>query len=108
MSKKQLAALFFYSLIYWTYGNGVLPLLPAYASQLGASSQLTGLYLSFSYLATTAGTIAGGWLSDRLDRRKAILVATGVLCIPPTYLLGVATTVWHRVLRGDTGRRPRG
>ena len=36
MSKKQILALFVCSLVPWTVGNGLVPLLPVYATQLGA------------------------------------------------------------------------
>lgn len=95
MSKKQLATLFLCSLVIWIIGNGLLPLLPVYASKLGASFELTGYYLSFSYLALVAGTIAGGWLSDKLDRRKLLLIAAGVVMAPVVGLMGLATSVWQ-------------
>ena len=37
MNKKQLLLLLVASLVFWTGGTGVLPLLPVYATQLGAS-----------------------------------------------------------------------
>ena len=72
MSKKQLWSLFLCSLVPWTVGTGLLPLLPVYAAQLGAQPALTGYYLSFVYLALAVGTLSAGWLSDRFQRRKAL------------------------------------
>jgi len=95
MSKKQLFALFVCSLVPWVVGNGLLPLLPVYAAHLGAESAVAGYYLSFSYLALTSGTIAAGWLSDRLQRRKALLVVAGVVVAPGFWLMGRATNVWQ-------------
>jgi MFS family permease len=37
-----------------------------FQNDLGA----VGYYLSFSYLALAIGTVAAGWLSDKLQRRK--------------------------------------
>jgi len=71
---KQLVALFLCNLIVWTMGNGLVPLLPVYASQLGADQAVAGYYMAFSFLALAAGTLAGGWLSDRLQRRKELMV----------------------------------
>jgi len=95
MSKKQLFALFVCSLVPWVVGNGLLPLLPVYAAHLGAESAEAGYYLSFSYLALAGGTIAAGWFSDRLQRRKTLLVVAGVVSIPGVWLMGRATNVWH-------------
>lgn len=95
MNKKQLFALFFCSLILWTVGNGLLPLLPVYATQLGAAPAVAGYYLSFSYLALAAGTFIAGWLSDKLQRRKTLLIVSGVVIIPAIWLMGRVTNVWH-------------
>ena len=95
MSKKQLLALFVCSLILWTVGNGLLPLLPVYATQLGAAPAVAGYYLSFSYLALAAGTFIAGWLSDKLQRRKTLLIVSGVVIIPAIWLMGRVTNVWH-------------
>ena len=95
MSKKQLFALFVCSLIPWTAGNGLLPLLPVYATQLGAAPAVTGYYLSFSYLALATGTIVTGWLSDKLQRRKTLFIVISVVIIPAMWLMSRATNIWH-------------
>jgi MFS family permease len=70
-------------------------LLPVYATQIGAGPAVAGTYLSFSYLALATGTVFAGYLSDRLQRRRALLIAAGVAGIPLIWLMGRATTVWH-------------
>lgn len=95
MSKKQLFALFLCSLAIWTVGNGLLPLLPVCATQIGAAPAVVGYYLSFSYLALATGTVAAGWLSDKFQRRKTLLIVGGVVSIPAIWLMGRATNVWH-------------
>ena len=90
MTKKQLAALFICILVPWTIGNGVLPLLPIYATQLGASPAASGYYLSFSYLSLALGTILAGWISDKFQRRKLSLIISGFLMMPFLYLVGQA------------------
>jgi len=94
MSKRQLLALCLCSLILWTEGNGILPLLPVYATRLGAAPAVAGYYLAFSYLALALGTVAAGWLSDRFQRRKVLLVVAGVVSIPLIWLMGSAANVW--------------
>jgi MFS family permease len=69
--------------------------LPVYATQIGAGPAVAGTYLSFSYLALATGTVAAGYLSDRLQRRKALIIAGGVAGIPAIWLMGRATTVWQ-------------
>jgi len=95
LNNKQLYSLFLCSLIPWILGNGLLPLLPVYASQLGASPTLVGYYLSLSYLALALGTLAAGWLSDLFQQRKALLIISGALNIPVIWLMGLARTPWQ-------------
>jgi MFS family permease len=98
MSRKQLSLLFACSLVPWIVGNGMLPLLPVYATQLGADPAVVGFYLSFAFLALTAGTLGAGWLSDRLQSRKVPLVASCLAAAPATWLMGHATNIWQLAL----------
>jgi len=95
MSKKQLSALFLCSLVYWTGGNGLLPLLPVYATQLGAAPSVIGSYLSIVFIGLALGTITSGWLSDRFQRRKIMLIINGVMTVPVVWLMGRVTNIWH-------------
>jgi predicted MFS family arabinose efflux permease len=95
LTKRQFSALFLCSLVVWTLGSGLLPLLPVYAAQMGAEPLVAGAYLSCSYLALATGTVVAGYLSDRLQRRKALLIAAGLASIPAIWLMGRAPTVWH-------------
>jgi MFS family permease len=92
MAKKQLVALFICSLIVFTVGSGLVPLLPIYAGRLGADSILTGYYLSFAFLALAISSVFAGWLSNRFQRRKSILIASGLLMIPTAWLMGQVTS----------------
>jgi MFS family permease len=94
MSKKQFASLSICSLVPWTVGSGLLPLLPVYANQLGANSAIAGYYLAFSHFATTLGALSAGWVSDRLRRRKLPLIIAGLINIPICWLLGQVQTIW--------------
>ena len=95
MNKKFLSLLFLCSLVPWVIGNGLLPLLPVYASQLGASPALVGYYMSISYLALALGSLAAGWLSDRYQRRKLMLILSGVINIPVIWLMGRVSVAWQ-------------
>ncbi len=93
MSKKQILRLFVCSLVIWTMGNGLLPLLPLYATKLGADSAAAGYYLAFSYLALAAGALSAGWVSDRFQHRKLPILIAGLVVIPATWLMGQATDI---------------
>jgi MFS family permease len=95
MSRKQLLALFSIGVVGRIVGNGLIPLLPVYAKQLGVEPAVMGYYLSFSYLALAAGAVLGGWLSDRLQRRKMLLILAGVVVLPAVWLMGRATNIWQ-------------
>ncbi len=95
MNKKQLYALFVCSLVPWVLGNGLLPLLPIYASHLGATPALVGYYLSISYFALALGTLVAGWLSDKFQRRKAPLIILSTLNIPAIWLMGQVNSAWQ-------------
>jgi MFS family permease len=94
LRKKQLLTLFLCSLVPWTIGNGMTSLLPVYAAQLEASPTLAGCQLSLSYVALAAGTVSAGWLSDRLRRRKALIIAGGLAGIPALWLMGQVRNIW--------------
>lgn len=95
MNRKQLTALFLCSLIPWTVGNGLIPLLPVYAEQLGADSTAAGLYLAFSYLAIALGAVSAGWVSGSRFGRKLPLVVGGLTGPPLAWLMGQATSLWQ-------------
>jgi len=97
MGKKQIVALFLCSLVPWTVGNGLVPLLPVYAVQLGADSALAGFYLAFSYLAIALGAVSAGWVSGRY-RRKLPLIAAGWVGIPIAWLMGQVNFIWSLTL----------
>jgi MFS family permease len=93
VSKKQLLALFLCSLVPWTIGNGIAPLLPLQAAGLGATQAMAGYCLSLSHLAMAAGTVSAGWLSDRIRRRRIPALVAGLAGIPALYLMGQVTTL---------------
>ena len=98
MNKKLLAALFVCTLIPWILGNGLLPLLPIYAIQLGASQTMAGYFMSFAFLSLALGAPIAGWLSDRIQRRKILITVIGILEVPMVFLASKATTVLQLAL----------
>ena len=95
MSRKQLLLLFVGSLVLWTVGNGTMPIVPVYALRLGASQAVAGYFIAFAFLALAAGTYFGGWLSDKLQRRKLVIIVSGTTLIPLTWLMGQAKNIWQ-------------
>jgi MFS family permease len=93
VSRRQLLVLFLCSLVPWTIGNGIAPLLPLQAAGLGATQAMAGYCLSLSHLAMAVGTVSAGWLPDRLRRRKIPALVAGLASIPALYLMGQATTL---------------
>ena len=94
MSKKQLLALSLCSIVPWTVGFGIIPLIPVYANKLGATAVISGIWLSLAYIAMATGSIITGWLSDRFQRRKKLLIIAGLLSIPATWSMGLTTNIW--------------
>jgi MFS family permease len=94
MKKKQFLALFLCSLVPWTIGNGLAPLLPVYAARLEASPSMAGCQLSLSYVALAVGTLSASWLSDKLRQRKVLIISGGLVGIPALWLMGMVRNIW--------------
>lgn len=102
MAKKQLIALYILYVVPFITGNAILPFLPIYVEQLGASPSITGYYLAISFGALATGTMVAGWLSHHYGRRKRLLVIAfmssflGLLWMAQTnsvFVLTIATSV---------------
>jgi MFS family permease len=96
MSKRQLALLFTSNLVMMTLGGGISSLAPVYAiDQLGADPGAAGLFMSFAFLGLAAGTLVGGWLSDRFQHRKAFFTVLTVVDCVALWLMGRLPTFTH-------------
>ena len=93
ISRRQLIALFLCSLVTWSVGNGLIPLLPVYAAELGAGKAVAGLYLGFTYLALTIGALVAGVVSSKLRLQKLPLIIICSISIPAAWLMGHTRTV---------------
>lgn len=65
-------------MLIYTAGNLALGLFPVYASRLGADEASSGNYMASVFAAIVGGTMLGGWLSDKFQRRKAQIVVAGI------------------------------
>ena len=93
MSKQQLIALSVCNFVIFAGVSGFIGLIPVYLLELGADASVTGFFLAMVSLALACGTIIGGRLSDRLQKRKGLLVLGAVLSIPTALLMTQVTSV---------------
>ena len=88
MNRKQLIALCICNLGVTLMGTMVLTLLPVYAVELGIDQGLTGIYIGVAFGTMAFGSLAGGWLSNRFQRRTLTLLIASVVALPATVLMG--------------------
>ena len=93
MSHKQLIALFLANLAPYIVGNALLSLLPIYAMQLGADEIIAGIYLSLAFGTLAIGALISGWLSDRFQRRRMMIILAAGVSLPATFLMGQVNSV---------------
>lgn len=101
MSKKQLFALFFCSLVFYTVGSLAFALFPVYTARLGADPAMIGNYFASLFVAVTAGTVAGGWLSDRFQHRKPLIIMAGLAVATSFFLVSRVAILWHLIVLLD-------
>ena len=75
--------------------------LPAYLTALGAGGVVVGLFGSFKDLLDSVYQYPGGWLADRLGRRRALLVFTGLATAG--YVIYASAPTWPFVFVGLLG-----
>ena len=97
MRRQQLVGLFVCSMVPFIVGNAQAALLAVYLTRLGADPASIGNYLALIFLAVAVGTIAGGWLSDRFQKRKLMLIAATLFMVPLSWLMSQTTQVWQVV-----------
>ena len=78
LADRQLPYLFFYSFIILFVGMGLMPVLPLYAANFGASSSITGIYLSVIYVSITISTIMTSWLGLKLGRKRLFVLSAAL------------------------------
>jgi MFS family permease len=50
--------------------------------------------MSISFLALAAGSVGASWLSDRLQRRRTLVIVGGLMSAPAIWLMGRAANIW--------------
>ncbi len=96
MKNSHMPYLFFCNFTVFLAGGALLPLLPLYATGLGGTPTLIGLYLGLIYLAIAIGTMTPGWLAGRVPA-KSLFIAAGVVGVPALALHTQATSLWQVV-----------
>jgi DHA1 family multidrug resistance protein-like MFS transporter len=78
-------------------GMGLFPLLPVYATQLGASKTTIGIFFATIYISNAAGSMLPAWLAGRMSR-KSLFILGSILGIPALLLLSRASALWQVVI----------
>jgi MFS family permease len=73
-------------------------ILPAYIRELGASAVELGLLGSIALALSTASALPGGFMADRFERRRVLLVGWA-MCIPVPLIFAYATH-WTGLIPG--------
>lgn len=97
MKSKQSLSLFFCNFAVFFVGGALLPLLPLYATDLGASSTLAGIYLGTIYLAIATGTMLTGRLAERWPA-KSLFIGAGLAGLPALILHTYITAMWQLII----------
>lgn len=95
ISSAELTLLALYPFINLSIGGGLLPLLPVYATQLGADPSQIGLYMALTYAALTVSTLVSGRIIDALSDRRYLAVGVGLGVIPALWWMAIADTMWE-------------
>jgi MFS family permease len=77
-------------------GEAIYPLLPAFLTTvLGGGPEFLGAIEGVADSASSFLNLAGGWVADRVHRRKALVAAGYAIAALVRPLLSLATAPWH-------------
>jgi MFS family permease len=93
--RYQFLVLFVCNLGLWSMGNGLLPLLPVYALERGATPATAGAAIACAYAALAGSNLLAGNFAGILRSRKRLLGVAGLLSALPLALLGHADRLWQ-------------
>lgn len=83
----------------WGFGFGLYGLFfPLYIEKLGGGPVIIGLLTTVAGVVTALVVLPGGWLSDRVDRRR-VLIWGWVVAIPVPFLFAFASR-WEWLIPG--------
>ncbi len=78
--------------------NGLLPIFPLLATDLGMSKSYIGIFLSFSFFLLFTGTIIAGYIVDRINKKKTILVIAILLSVLILIGMSFIKVAFHLVI----------
>ena len=106
---RNVVALGLVSLLTDVSSEMIYPLLPLFlTSVLGAGPTVVGLVEGIAESAASLTKLFSGWLSDRLGRRKGLMVAGYTLSTLARPLVAFALAPWHVLLVRFTDRLGKG
>ncbi|MGB7337578.1 MAG: MFS transporter [Phototrophicaceae bacterium] len=77
----------------------VLPFLPIFALTFpNVEAGLTGIFFAIGSFALTVGTIGGGWLAEKFQRRMLLVQISSVIAFVMFLLVQYATQFWQLTL----------
>ena len=97
MKPKMQIALFTTNFAIFVTGMGLLPVLPLFAAEFGASSTVIGLYLASTYASIAAGSLVTNRLLNYLPLRL-LFAGAGLIGAPALLLLGQAQALWQVIV----------
>ena len=92
MNRKLQTALFATNFAIFVTGMGLLPVLPLYAAEFGASRTVIGLYLATTYAAIAAGAMVTNRLLSFFPL-KPLFAVSGIIGVPALIVLGQARSL---------------
>src|SRR5262245_26411142 len=97
--RRNVLALGWTSLLNDAASEMIYPLLPVFlTSTLGAGAAAVGLIEGIAESLSSLGKLASGWISDRLGRRKSLVIVGYGLAAVSRPLIAVAQASWHVLL----------
>lgn len=89
----------FWSNVLWSCGSGLyLFVWPNYVRDLGGGPQEIGYLMGLMYGVMALTLLPGGWLADRFDRRKVMLLNWGLAALAPLFYARAKT--WPELIPG--------
>lgn len=95
--RRRLGVLLGASLLNWTTGNGLFPLLPLYALERGVAVEGAGMLLAAGFGGLAAGSLLAARLASAIGGPARAYVGAALLQAGGYALLGRATAEWQLV-----------
>ncbi|MGB7442124.1 MAG: MFS transporter [Coleofasciculaceae cyanobacterium] len=101
--RRNLLILFAGGLLFWSSLASLLPTLPQYIEDVGASRQQIGIVMGCFAIGLLLSRTKLGHLADQHSRKLALIVGTSVVALAPLGYLQVDSIGWLMLLRAFHG-----